>query len=145
MEHQVKCRSILTGFLLGYISIPLSLFLVSIGEVNNYNNIDTTYFVTLRVVYIVLLIICTFFLIRYFLKRKVRIAVISLIKKYRKYNDGYQYFLIDINKKKYDVCGKIYNLLQGNEIIEVKIEDEDNIILVLKIINKDRFTTKKNM
>jgi ABC-type multidrug transport system fused ATPase/permease subunit len=126
-------------------SIPLSLFLVSIVEVNNYNNNDMAYFTTLSVVYIILLIICTIFLIRYFLKRKVRMAVISLIKKYREYNDGYKYFLMDSNKKKYDICAKIYNLLEGNEVIEVKIEDEDNIIQVLKIINKDRYTTNKKI
>ena len=41
--------------------------------------------------------ICTVFLIRYFIKWKTRIVVLYL-RKYSKFNEGSSYFLIDKNK-----------------------------------------------
>ena len=51
-------------------------------------------------------------------------------------SEGESHHLIDINGKKYGICKKIYDFLEGNEVIEVKIEDDDYIFQVLNIIKQ---------
>lgn len=112
-----------------------SMFLVPVEKLNEHSNTNySAYFTNGTFVgTFIFLIICTFLLIRYFFKRKVSIAVISLIKKYSEYDEVYTYYLTDVNEKKYHVCEDIYNLLKGNEVIEVLLEDDDNILQLLKI------------
>jgi hypothetical protein len=40
---------------------------------------------------------------------------------------------MDINGKEYAICWKIYDSLEGNEEIEVLLEDDDDILQLLNI------------
>lgn len=40
---------------------------------------------------------------------------------------------MDINEKQYQICRKIYDVLEGNEIIETLMEDDEDILQVLSI------------
>ena len=40
---------------------------------------------------------------------------------------------MDINEKMYPICWKIYDVLEGNEVIETLMEDYENILQILSI------------
>ena len=43
---------------------------------------------------------------------------------------------MDINGNEYAICEKIHDFLEGNEVIEVKIENDDYILQVFNIIKQ---------
>jgi hypothetical protein len=122
-----------------YISFPLFYFILSIFvNLDNYNYKFNAYayFTNPSIGFFIFFIICTVFLIRYFIKRKTRIVILSLLRKYSEFNEGYFYFLIDKYEKEYTICWKIYDALEGNEVIEVLMED-DKILHLLNIIKRE--------
>lgn len=142
MKLPIKCFGLLDGILVLY-SVPVLCFILSIfGYLDDYTDYNYkfnvyAYFKSPYTALFIFFIICTILLIIYFIKRKIRIVTISIAKKYIVTgSESDVHILKDINGNKYVICWKVYDFLEGNEVIEVKIEDDDIIIQVLNIIKQ---------
>jgi hypothetical protein len=53
---------------------------------------------------------------------------------------------MDINEKMYPICWKIYEVLEGNEVIETLVEDYENILQILSIrkLQQQKYKIKIN-
>ena len=141
MKLPIKCFTLSSGLLFLYISAPVLVFILSIfGNLADYNYKFNVYACFTKLPYnalFIFFIIGTILLVIYFIKRKIRIATISIAKKYIVRGDeSDSYYLMDINGNEYGICKKVYDSLEGNEVIEVKIEDDDDMLEVLNIIKQ---------
>ena len=137
MKLPIKCFNLLDTLLFLY-TVPVFCFIMSIlVNLNDYNykfNLYAYFTTVLTNTLFIFFIICTIYLIRYIIKRKIRIAVIHIVKKYIvEDGEGGTFHLMDINKNTYHICQKIYDSLEGNEEIEVLLEDDDDILQLLNI------------
>ena len=137
LKLPIKCFNLLDGLLFLY-TVPVLGFILSIfGYLADFNYKFNVYAYFTKLPYnafFIFFIICTIYLIRYIIKRKIRIAVIHIVKKYIvEGGEGDDYYLMDINKNIYHICRKIYDSLEGNEEIEVVLEDDDDILQLLNI------------
>jgi hypothetical protein len=138
-----KCFSPFSVFLF-FSTVPLLgfifSFLIYLDDYTDYNYKFNVYAYFTKLPYnigFIFLIIYTIWLIIDFIKRKIRIATISIAKKYIVTDsDGSRYLLMDINGNEYAICDKVHDFLEGNEVIEVKIENDYYIFQVFNIIKQ---------